>query len=989
MTRKRKFLLASVLALQNLSFMYPSCQKCFSRIILGSKRSNCPKCGSTGEAENISYRYKLSLKVAESNKLFIITVFGSCLDAFFGLTATDLHRYIQDPNKIPETLDSDTAQDLLTKAVEICFVGQSFIFGVTNFENQYGHGSDSSNFLQRCRDVRREIRALVACQIILPDPHVAGFTVIGYFHQLLQTSNLRKLHCNSQEPNSQLFSLDQSNSDLSSIHGSDSTSCFLESHSTDNISRFCHLPLELTSTVSLTDNDDVSASEKSMAIATLHQNRKSMSFAETTGSNDCHDSIQGSWSFVLYMDKKSTTKNLGEELSLQANQLSVIHSSHHETRITSNLFPLKMQEPLESSSVDPQCNAVGIKNEYSQDELPCYQHHDVDSTTSHQETFTCCLPASPRPEEVNNSSQDFDPVVWDDLPLSESLDKFLAVVESEIPKTPRDNRNKKHNVDNDIDKFHADYYTRLSVSPWRTGTLHTPPVTSTSSQATDKANSSKNNFFSNCEANQSPSIHKESQPDNTADAVSICRNRPTEAISANSNGSGVSEYCLRNTCLSALFPSSKDLETTVTVKQTIKILPHRDKISCTPSTSENDHSYLSIKYFDGRGKQPLSQVNEKLTTLCSKTYSDVSGLCKLENKHMWPKNQHDSLTICRKLIYPLETLCSNPGRSTNTSKETSYGRIDNLTQSSPGYEGSYNASADLFDDIAKDTDITTEITKKSEDILLQWETSLAGSHLEESCFLLKSLSENSTQSSPLQSMPAFVYPRKCSPLPHLQSDLEYDLEDSQDFVPCSQSTPVSGFHHTRTHGIHGTFKKLPTFYANLNTNYKKTQVSPENNKQQATPSCPQNIKISSQKSRSPVISSITQPEIFNHCTVAECFETDAYEWVPPTTTKVFHSDMLELQVMGLKKCLAAHNSPGQKEVPRKKLKHTKQRNDVYFIRKFKNVFTAIGAKQKTKYNCKSSGQISKESVFGLDSFSGNCLLSVSEAKSAWSPELFS
>uniref|UniRef100_A0A286XEX6 DNA damage induced apoptosis suppressor n=2 Tax=Cavia porcellus TaxID=10141 RepID=A0A286XEX6_CAVPO len=45
----RKFLLASVLALQNLSFTYPSCQKCFSRIILGSRRSSCPKCGCTGE----------------------------------------------------------------------------------------------------------------------------------------------------------------------------------------------------------------------------------------------------------------------------------------------------------------------------------------------------------------------------------------------------------------------------------------------------------------------------------------------------------------------------------------------------------------------------------------------------------------------------------------------------------------------------------------------------------------------------------------------------------------------------------------------------------------------------------------------------------------------------------------------------------------------------------------------------------------------------
>lgn len=46
-------------------------------------------------------------------------------------------RYIQDPNKIPETLDNDTTQNLLTKAVETCFVGQSFIFGVTVIETNF------------------------------------------------------------------------------------------------------------------------------------------------------------------------------------------------------------------------------------------------------------------------------------------------------------------------------------------------------------------------------------------------------------------------------------------------------------------------------------------------------------------------------------------------------------------------------------------------------------------------------------------------------------------------------------------------------------------------------------------------------------------------------------------------------------------------------------------------------------------------------------
>ncbi|XP_023572453.1 DNA damage-induced apoptosis suppressor protein isoform X2 [Octodon degus] len=934
MTRKRKFLLASVLALQNLNFIYPSCQKCFSRIILGSKRCT------------------------------------------------------QDPSKIPETLDSGIIRDLLAKAVEACFVGQSFIFGVTNFENQCGHGSDSSDFLQRCRDLRRGVRALVACQIILPDPRAAGFPVIDCFHQFLQTSSLRRPHCGSQEPSSQLLSLGHSSSDLSSIHDPNSPSSFVESWTRENVSRFWHLSLELTSAVSqLTDKDDLSVSEQSLAVGTPHQTRKCPPFAKMCGSSDCRGSSQSSWRLVSYMDRRSTPKKSGKELAIQGHRLSIVQSSYHKTRITnSNLFPLKMQDPLEGSSV------VSITNTYSPDELPCYQHHDVDSSSC-QEMCTCCcsLPLL-RSEEVANGSQDSDPVVWDDLPLSESLDKFLAFVESEIAKTPRDGKNRKHNIDDDIDKSHTDC-TRLSLSPQRTtGALQPPPSSSTSLQATHKANCTTDNFLSHCRANQGSSIEKEPQPVNPADAVSISSNVTAETVSTSSSGRGVSQHCLPEPCLSPRFLFSEDLKT-VTLK-TVKVIPHRDKISLTPSTSENDH-YLGIKYFSECGEKSLSEVNERLTASYSKTYSDVSDLCKLENKHcMWPKSQHDRFTICRKLTYPLETLCSSPDISTNVLKEMTCGQMDNnLTQSSPGHESSYDASADLFGDIAKDT----EITKKSKDFSLQWETSLADNlgicaggaspenHLKESGFSLNSA--QSSQKLSLQSISAFRYPRTCSPLHHLQSDLECDLEDSQNFVPCSQSTPVTGLGHTRTRRMYGFIKKLPT----LSANYNKTQISPENGIQQAIPSCLQNIKIHSKKSRSPVVPALTQAETFMHCTVAECVENDAYECVPPTTTKGFCSDALGFQVLGFRKRLTAHNSPEQREVPRKKLKHVKQRTDTYLIKKkLNNMFTARGAKQKApKYNCKNSGQISRRSVFGVDSFSENELPAMSETKSAWSPELFS
>ncbi|XP_058401488.1 DNA damage-induced apoptosis suppressor protein [Diceros bicornis minor] len=999
MNRRRKFLLASVLALQNSSFIYPSCEKCFSRVLLVSKRSNCPKCGSTGEAENASYRYKLSLKVAESNKLFGITVFGSCLDAFFGLTATGLHRYIQDPNEIPQTLDSNTTQNLLTKAVETCFVGQSFIFGVTNFENQHGQGSDSYNFLRQCPDRRTEVKALVACQMVLPDPGVAGFTVIDYFHQLLQLSDFRNLHSGYQTPNSHLLALEHSSSDLSNICGPDSSSCFFESHGRDSFSRFWQPSLELTSIVSqLTEDDDFSASEQSKAIDTLHQNRKYISFAEATASNSCPDAIQGSWSLVSYMDKNSTAQKLGEELGLQANQRSAVHSSHHEIEVTdSNLFSLKMREPLEPSNTKSFHSAVEIKNRYSQRRLICHRRQDVDTHPSLQERSTCCPPSSLRLEEIAGASQDCDPEIWDDLPFSESLNKFLAVIENEIAVIQTDASSRKHHLDNDIDKLHADH-SRLYLTPQRTtGALHTPPVALRLSQTTVKANSGKDNFLSNCETNSSTSVQEESQPDNTAEAVSI-----------SSSGRDISEYFLPNACLSALFPSSKGLRTTVSLKKSARISPHRAEISLKLSTSESDHSCLNIKYFNGCGEKSLSEMSEKLTTLCSRRYNDVSDLCNLGNKQYsrWPKNQGDSFTICRKLTYPLEALCSSPSRSTNTLKEISYGHMNNnFTQNySPGLEGSYNASADLFDDSAKEMDLATEITKKSQGILLQRGKSLAESHHTESDLSLRSHSENSSQSSQkfsLQNMSVSLYPRTCSS-PRFQSDSECDFEDSQDFVPCSQSTPVAGFHQTRIQGMEGAFKKLPAFYSDLDANYKKTRISSENDAQQATPSCPKNIKTPSQKSRSPIISDITQPEVFNSCPIAECLETDVDEWVPPTTKKVFLSDMLGFQAIGLRKCRAACNSPDERELLRKKLKYVKRKTDKCLIKKglnLKNMLTTVVTKQKThNYNSPSSGWISKESVLGLGScseikcclpFSENCPSSAPETKSAWSPELFS
>uniref|UniRef100_A0A8C5K4Q3 DNA damage-induced apoptosis suppressor protein n=1 Tax=Jaculus jaculus TaxID=51337 RepID=A0A8C5K4Q3_JACJA len=908
MNRRQKFLLGSVLALQNSSFIYPSCQKCFSRLILDSKRSTCPKCGCTGEAGNASYRYKLSLKVAESNKLHVITVFGNCLDKFFGLTAIGLHRFLQDSDKIPETLDSDTTQHLLTKAVKNCFVGQSFIFGVTNSGNLCGHGSDYSNFCQQCCENRREVGALVASQIVLPDPHVAGFTVIDYFHQFLQTSNFKK-HCDSQETSSYLHALDHSSSDpSSSICGSENASHLLWSCDKNSSLRVWQPSLELTSVDSELTDTDLSAAQHSVVHGTPHQNRQYSSFADVTSSRNCQDLLQDSWSFISYMDKKNAARKLGKELVLQANHLSAVSIGRHESGVSkSNLPTLEIQELLEEGKMESS-SIAGIKNMDSSYELPCYQHHDVRTTTVLQERSACWSPSTLRLGEMAGASQNCDSLMWDDLPFSESLNKFLTAVESEIALSQTDAKNRKHSVDNDMDQLHADQ-RRLCVTPQRsTGSHNIPAICFQSSQAMAKENSSKDNLFSNCESNPSPGIQKESQ-DNTE-----------ETIYRSNNGRDISEYFLPNIYLSAVFTSSKNMKTSVTIKSTTKILPHRSGISLRPSISESDYC-LSSKYLNGCEEKSLSEMNIEWTTLCSNKYND-SFFCKSENKQIygWPKGQGSSFAICRKLTYPLESFCSTPRRSTNTLKKISYGCTNNFTQSYSGHEGSYDASADLFDDIAKDKDNITEITETSQDVVLPWDVSKAKPHPAGKNY------RQPSQKLSLQSVSASRYPRPYSPLPHNQLDSECDLEDSQDFIPCSQSTPVSNSHQ-RIFRLSGAFQKLPSFYSDLDTNYKKTKFCPGNDKQ-ATPTCPKNVNTPSQKCRNPVISSVTQLGVFNHCTTAECLETEGDEWVPPTPQKVFISDMPEFKFMGLRKCLVAHHSPDQKELPRKKMIQVRQKTDI-------------------------------------------------------------
>lgn len=114
-------------------------------------RATCGRCGFTCDLHNVDYRYRLSFKVSRNQDIFGVTVFGGCLNPFFGITAGGLQRYVLKHSQIykhfcwfiadikcdvPRFIDLEktdgthTVQQLLVKAVEDCFIGRCVIFGL-------------------------------------------------------------------------------------------------------------------------------------------------------------------------------------------------------------------------------------------------------------------------------------------------------------------------------------------------------------------------------------------------------------------------------------------------------------------------------------------------------------------------------------------------------------------------------------------------------------------------------------------------------------------------------------------------------------------------------------------------------------------------------------------------------------------------------------------------------------------------------------------
>ncbi|XP_077419476.1 uncharacterized protein ddias [Vanacampus margaritifer] len=181
MSVRRALVDCTVLSLQDACVFYPCCKNCFCRMDVESRdttRSRCSRCTYCCLRCHLEYRYRLSLLVTRDTSIFGVTVFGSCLNPFFGIPATQFQRILETTDGPPE---ASAGSKLLVKAIEDCFVGKHLVFGIKVTDSKSCPWSEDHN-----PGASKEMAQFTATQLIFPKAtNPEGHCVLGYYQFLL------------------------------------------------------------------------------------------------------------------------------------------------------------------------------------------------------------------------------------------------------------------------------------------------------------------------------------------------------------------------------------------------------------------------------------------------------------------------------------------------------------------------------------------------------------------------------------------------------------------------------------------------------------------------------------------------------------------------------------------------------------------------------------------------------------------------------------
>nr|XP_009499636.1 PREDICTED: DNA damage-induced apoptosis suppressor protein [Phalacrocorax carbo] len=769
MNSVRGLLAASVISVQNSCFTYPACQKCFSRLILDSRRFNCLKCGCTGEAKDASYRYRLALRIADTKDLFDITVFGSCLDPFFGVTAENLQRCIQDFNQLSGETNAEACPGVLVQAVEACFIGKRFIFGVKDFAREDRGHSAANSILQNRSRINRSTKNLTACQIFLPNAAVTGFTVISYFHRLLQSAEFRSCNNSSYLPDASSAPIDEPVSELSSLSSLSRSSCFVQSHGRESFLGSWQQSFSLTSSVAGVTVEDFPTLEVGKLVSEQHDQEGWAVSAES-----CSVSLnnQTLWDSQFCSSAvKERDKEEDNELSSQPSRTDSTSATDKLERIFSSKTEPShgnssrlLQHPLES----------GVKSIYPKTNSRDYSYPEK----SHNSLFYKRDPSASDHVNVAGVSQT-DSVLWDDLPFSESLNEFLARLE--------DGKSGVTSPSLEAGKHALLESNKLGVNPNKSYPRQIlvagdSPKTSLSGRYLPPAenDSCENISFACFQLNaKSPS-----------DEVSQCESS-SNALSSTDKECGASCF--------APNPHLLILSQSLPVTSEPSASESRDVQSkeANIDISKSAWSFISLQPTAEHRETSCLKMSKGATCLFSAYYSCFSGCTDKENSSTpsqrtdlmctggWdsdPATPSSTRRISKGELKPLTELSENTFKSVNRRE---------MLWNSILPEGSYNASADLFDESAREVAKPVEFFNKSCNSLIQEDTVTEKVTAPELVLYPGDVPCNSSKwSSSLHQSPP-VFSQHSTPVTRSSCESEGNSVSAQDFVPYSQSTPLT------------------------------------------------------------------------------------------------------------------------------------------------------------------------------------------------------
>ncbi|XP_072332648.1 uncharacterized protein ddias [Scyliorhinus torazame] len=417
MNGNRSFVIASILCLHDTCFLYPACHKCGSRLLLNLGRFHCPKDACESTAENTNYRYRLSVKASRENEIFNITVFGSCLEPYFGTTAGCLHRYCEDLKKKLQKSEGEKVQDFLIQAVEHCFIGRSFIFGLKASEFLPGILSSSANPLQTTINKNKFKKHLVACQIAVPNTAVYGCTVFNYYMKLLGSGSIQGLSPISLLSDSPFIAVNQSSNMIKSLTSllSGNTQSFTQLNDVNQLSN----PWLQDFALALSSVDCITIEEFSTAETSRVRSKWSISrpyhVEEASQNGKDHKSILSAFSTPV-------SQNGSDINSCGTNTMVRLPSSLKVQRLSTN----DCTGQCYSTSFD-ELQEDCFKSRFNMQRCCMQKPEDSSTNGKDHDEFQ---PADKSYCLLEDSMDDSDATLWDDLVFSESLDEFIAKVEA-------------------------------------------------------------------------------------------------------------------------------------------------------------------------------------------------------------------------------------------------------------------------------------------------------------------------------------------------------------------------------------------------------------------------------------------------------------------------------------------------------------------------------------------------------------------------------